>query len=443
MPAKKEWILGAGCGTLIAVAVFALFYRTAMNETGDLIFHARMADTLGMLRVVSVKEYIETVEFSHLLGYPAWHILCKILKEILEHLLRPATEEAVGQILAVAAALANTIFLMVTYGLYIGIFRRFFTGKRKNLLAVAAACAMIFSGPLYCRLVNPNYYLCQNPVAIWHNPTYLAVEPLALVCFFYYANMAEKETCGAKDFVIFGGLLLLSGFFKPSFYQMFIPGLVIFCVVETLSSKWERFRFSFYTALSVIPAGLYALVQMRILSSADAQIDEANGIAVGLFRVIGYYSPHPVLSILLGLGFPLVMVFLCRRELLKNKMLLLAVNAVLSGLLQFSLLYKQVNTYAADFSWGYSLSLVLMFTVCLILLNWRFHGNPHAPRAEAPKPVPSLSGEGHIRTDPNARGKSGLIGSWAALGVFALHVGFGLLYYKEVLLHMNLYGPLW
>ena len=49
----------------------------------------------------------------------------------------------------------------------------------------------------------------------------------------------------------------------------------------------------------------------------------------------------------------------CRKELLKNKMLLLAGCAVLSGFLQYALLYKEVNTYAGDFGWG-----------CLLLRGW-------------------------------------------------------------------------
>ena len=107
------------------------------------------------------------------------------------------------------------------------------------------------------------------------------------------------------------------------------------------------------------------------------------------------------------------MIVICRRELLKNKMLMLAVCAVLSGFSQYALLYKQVNTYAGDFGWGYSLSLVLIFTVGLILLNnlWQ------------------------------TRERKGSL--YAALGVFALHVLFGLLYYKEILVNLNLYGPLW
>lgn len=415
MTKTRERILYGAGGVLIAALSFALFYRTAMADVGDLIFHARTADSLGLLRSISVGEYIATVEFSHILGYPGWHFVCKGIAEALTGLLHPGTEESLHQILAVSASAANTLFLMITYGFYIAIFRRFFMGKEqdKNLLAGAAACAMIFAGPLYCKLVNDSYYLGQDSVAIWHNPTYLAVEPLALICFFLYLKMAEEETRDWRQFALFGSLLLLSGLFKPSFYQMFIPGLVIFCVVNTLYTRFRAFRFSLYTAFSVIPSGLFALVQMNILSDADAKIDEANGIAVGLFEVIGYYSPHPWLSTVLVLAFPLVMAVLCRKELLKNKMLLLSICSVASGFLQYALLYKEVNTYAGDFGWGYSLSLVLVFTACLIQLNRCFH----------------------------TWKKRGAL--YGALAVFGLHVFFGLLYYKEVALHLNLYGPLW
>ena len=129
--------------------------------------------------------------------------------------------------------------------------------------------------------------------------------------------------------------------------------------------------------------------------------------------MIGYYSPHPWLSTVLVLAFPLVMAVLCRKELLKNKMLLLSICSVASGFLQYALLYKEVNTYAGDFGWGYSLSLVLIFTACLIQLNRCFH----------------------------TWKKRGAL--YGALAVFGLHVFFGLLYYKEVALHLNLYGPLW
>ena len=413
MTKTRERILYLACGMVIAAASFALFYRTAITATGDLIFHARTANTLGLLRSMPLSEYIETVEFSHILGYPAWHFVCKVITEILGLFLPTGTEEGLNLVLSVAASATNTFFLLITFGLYIVIFRHFFRGKNRGWLAAAAACAMIFAGPLYCKLINPLYYWGQDSVAIWHNPTYLAVEPLALICFFLYWKMVQDGRMEWKRFALFGFLMLLSGLFKPSFYQMFIPALVIFCVADTLYTRFERFRFSLCTAVSVVPAGLLALAQMNILSSADAQINEANGIAVGLFEVLGYYSPHPLLSTVLTLGFPLVMIVICRRELLKNKMLMLAVCAVLSGFSQYALLYKQVNTYAGDFGWGYSLSLVLIFTVGLILLNnlWQ------------------------------TRERKGSL--YAALGVFALHVLFGLLYYKEILVNLNLYGPLW
>lgn len=414
MKKTREWTAYIAGGIVIAAACFLLFYRTALSATGDLFFHARTADTLGLLRSISVREYISTVEFSHILGYPAWHVVCKCMAELLGFMLRPDTEAAYRHVLALAASFANTFFLMITYGLYIAIFRRFFTGAQKNRTAVVAACAMIFAGPLYCRMINPNYYWGQDSVAIWHNPTYLAVEPLALLCFFLYYKMAEEEMTDWRYFVLFGTMLLVSGLFKPSFYQMFIPALVIFCVANTLYTRWKQFRFSLYTAISVIPAGLFALLQMNILSEADAQISEANGIGVELFRVLGHFTPHPVLSTVLTLGFPLIMIVICRKDLFRSKLLLLAVSAVLSGFLQYALLYKEVNTYAGDFGWGYSLSLVLLFTTSLILLNRRWH---------------------------DRRQRRGSL--YLALTVFGFHVLFGLLYFKEVLLHMNLYGPLW
>lgn len=132
MTKTREWILYAGCGLLIAALSFALFYRTAMADVGDLIFHARTADSLGLLRSISVGEYISTVEFSHILGYPAWHFVCKVMIELLSAVAHPETEEAVRQILAIAASMANTFFLLITYGLYIAVFRHFFQGTHKN-----------------------------------------------------------------------------------------------------------------------------------------------------------------------------------------------------------------------------------------------------------------------------------------------------------------------
>ena len=271
---------------------------------------------------------------------------------------------------------------------------------------------MTFAGPLYIPAINNTYDLGQLLVTAWYNPTTIAVKPLALICFWLYIDLVEKhinnEKTYSKKFVLLSGILLLSVLVKPTFFQIFVPSLFLFCLIDILVSKGKSFWFCFKTGLTVIPSCMLAIVQLWIsfYSASD------NGIMIGWLTGWHEFSNHIVGSILVSILFPLVILFFYRKELFANKMILFVLICFGTGIIQYALLYEKAKLGHGNFSWGAHLGVFLLFLVSCVLMENRFHNNKHTPAF------------------------------WISVISLGLHVLFGIIYFVNMALNQMLWGPL-
>lgn len=391
------------------IGTFFAFYNMAQFKEGDLSLHYQFAIDLLKLKDETIINFSRTVELSHILSYPIWHILFLLIQSLLQ----PAA--GIFQYLGLSyyesiSAIGTSMFILLTFNIYIKIFTTYLVGNNR-LRGVLFSMLLLFTGPWYFPFINDKYALGQGIVTPWHNPTTLAVQPIAILCFFLFIKLYEHRQAKKKEnrgFFLFSFLLLISAFFKPSFYQMFVPALVLFCIIEFLIKR-DNFWFCFKTALAVIPVCVLALVQMFIsLGSTN------NGISFGVFTVLKVFTNHPVASIFISLIFPFCILGIACKNGMIDKKLRLSACCLVSGLGQFSLLYLQQGTMAGDFAWGFYLSLQMLFICSLIYFY-------NICRIKSYKKVKYLG--------------------WA---IYFPHVMFGFVYFLN-LLHMgyNYLGPLY
>lgn len=254
----------------------------------------------------------------------------------------------------------------------------------KYHIAVYAVVAigLLMAGPFYVKAINQAYYLGQLTSTPWHNPTTIAAKPFAIGTFWCYAKSLEADK---KDAVMlirqkrikketmyliwFSLVLAVSAFAKPSFYQMFLPGLFLFCVTDVIRTRFRSFWFCVKTGIAILPTCAIASYQYR------RTISSMNHMYLKWGEIWGELTKSIPLSILTSVIFPLFMLIVSYKQLLMERKVQLAVFAFCSGVLQFAAFSFEIN-WGCDFAWGAYQGTSLLFLVSaeLLLKCWREKG---------------------------------------------------------------------
>lgn len=353
---------------LYTVLMFLWHIRYGMNLDFDA--HAEVA-----LKMHSPDELTE--DYRHILAYPLWHILFRVIYAVLGAWDKfiPIQMDKMVLVMAIEESLIHTVTLVLLL-FYLWRNDRM---KYKPIVYIAVAAGLLFAGPLYIPGGNRVYYLGQLTANPWHNPTVIMAKPFAIGVFYYYiraCNANEKEEVWERKRVhirrsdiylaVFACLLAISAFAKPSFYQMFVPGLFLFCVLEVIRTRFRSFWFCFKTGVAIIPTCIIALVQYRV------SLSETNRMFVKWGDIWGGITDSILLSIFLSIVFPLFMLVISYKQILTNRKLQLAALAFVSGVFQFALFSFEIN-WGCDFAWGAYLGTLLLFVAAVELLLEQWH----------------------------------------------------------------------
>jgi hypothetical protein len=321
-------------------------------------------------------------------AYPVWHFLVRAVNLVL-----PLGREWAG---ALVTACFMGVTAAVLYRILWGQLGESLGWKQMVLLDLG----LLFLTALYMPWFNPQVYLGQSSPTIWHNPTNMAVKPVALLAFWGFVRCYERyQKISWKALGGLSVLLLLSCFIKPSFIQGFLPAVVVFLFLELLCTRGDSFFFSLKMALAFVPSGLYFLFQFFSVFGQEA----GRGIGIAPFAVMLLDTSHPLISMVQAAAFPLFVLWvLGGKQIWKDKPLLFSVIFYLVSLLEFILLIEVTEPASGNFEWAYQLALFTLFIVTAV----RFY---------------QRTGKG--------RGVR-LLGN----GLLLYHVGSGIYYYLSLLL---------
>lgn len=373
---KKQRLNNCIVITTLGVIFFVFYYFFAKYGIGyhDFRAHAVFANELTRLGSQSIQSFIETTNNSHILAYPGWHICFLAVAYVLSFI-----NSMIGglisdlNIYAVAVALVNTFFLICTFFIVREIFMHKVSLKSYRK-ATTFSIMMLFVGPLYVPGLFEGYYLGPRTGNIWHNPTYLIIKPMAVLIFFLYADIFEEHAENNKrkenKKLILGGVLLcVSAILKPSFFQMFLPALFVFCLFELIQKKGKNFWFLVKIGFSVVPVTIIAICQIIILGGSSGG---GSGISIGFLRVWGARTSYWYIALILSLAFPIYILIMNRKKMLTHYWGKLGIVSLISGMFQYMFLYVTKAPEAGDFGWGFALSIFLIFVVSVICLEkWR------------------------------------------------------------------------
>jgi hypothetical protein len=239
--------------------------------------------------------------------------------------------------------------------------------------ASLAALGLLFVMPLFNWWKFPKVYLGQISPNVWHNPTAIAVLPLAMLLFAAASKMTitdrPRRLAGA------GALTLLNGLTKPNYLLALLPCWLALLVDRAArlpragQTRWRRT--AIVVAAVVAPAaGLLAWQAWRFGAGG-------GGVEIAPLAVWRLYSPNIPASILLSLAFPLGVLVLHWKIAHRQAPLVLAWSVLLVAVVQMALLAERGPRWThANFFWGSYTANYLLFLESAVLLA----GTPRSAR---------------------------------------------------------------
>lgn len=266
----------------------------------------------------------------------------------------------------------------------------------------------------------------MNPI---HNPTHMTVRPFALLCFCLVCDIWGKQKQEGyrgiffrverglrKYYIYLAVLLFLSSMAKPVFAEMFIPAVGLLMLAEWLGRLRKKdgsakvyFRQCLTMLLCAAPSLAYILLQfLAYFFWGGSYGADGSFMITKWLEVWSMYSENIILSVGLGMAFPLFLVLTDGRFFLREDMGRLALAGYGAGFLEAACLGEGGGKLShGDFIWPMMCGMLLMWMTAVLRL---------------------LVLE---QTQTDTRGKRLLTD--LAWGIFCLHVLCGLLYLKEMI----------
>lgn len=376
MPQKREQ---HGYAAIFAVILAFLTYMVSMEELQN-----NLSDYAG-----HVFTYIPLLKGTR--GVGGW----MAVPYFMWHLLVIALETWTPVPLEAASALISSFFAVFSFYVLYWMFHCVMQKKgwkMHGLYAGFLSFGLSVVQPLYMYWFDTSgHYLGQFSINPMHNPTHMCVKPFSLLCLCIVYDILEKYhneehtgtfidmTCGYKKaYVSLAVILLLSCMAKPTFAEMFIPtvGLILLwnwlkLVIKKDALAGEYFQKCLKMLLVSVPALIYILIQFLayFIFGGSYGGDGGGLIFTKWMQVWKMYSENVTASIVLGMGFPLLMLVFNGRYFVKDTMGRLALIGYVVGLLECAFLGESGGKVThGDFLWPMMSGMTLFWVVASLRL---------------------------------------------------------------------------
>lgn len=294
---------------------------------------------------------------SEYISYPIWHIVFKIIYKIFNFDIKFSASGATALLNCFAG---GGILYAWDY-----LSAKPTASKTKMFWTIC----ILLMGPLYAPGFNADYYLGQGSGNVWHNPTHIAVKGFAILCFVWIVRLVNDEIEHKRwEYVLLSVLLLLSVLAKPSFLQAMIPGLGLYFIIELLRDGLKKHIVPFfYIAITFVPSVIILIMQFVINFYTDSSIHKTSGIGIAYGAVLLKWTDNLFYSCLLALAFPLFVLLMYAKRLLKDTSVKIAMCYGLCAWLQAAFLYeKGERMLDGNWTWGWNLSLLIIWMLFVI-----------------------------------------------------------------------------
>ena len=280
----------------------------------------------------------------------------------------------------------------------------------------------------------------------FHNATYMAARPFAILAFLWYVKLLPVYERGPrrreslpkggenagdsgpflKDYVLFSVFLLAATMTKPSFTLVLVSAAGLLMLYRLFRSRFRNFVPTVQLGLCFIPTFIDLLYQYRGVFVPEDGGEGGVGFCLG--EVWAAYCDSIPLAVCLAVGFPLVVLALNWRQWKKDTLFRFSWLLYLVGFAEAFLLYeKGFRKWDFNFSWGYMCGIFFCHFGSLALLlqvTARRLGRRRDGYVEEAGEKPGAGG------DSEGRSSALIILQW---GAYLWHVLCGIAYFGAIM----------
>lgn len=369
MDKAKESNIKYACSAFLAVVVFVITYKYVLvrvntDEINDLREHMWTARDIYLDRFWDI--WLQR-------PYLFWHLCVKGLIKFMKF---PVTE---------AAACVSAFFAAACYYVVFFMTERFVSrkaGRGTGMLSAGIACCLSFVMPFYIYWFNSYHYEGQYTINPIFNPTHMAVKPIGLLAFMFAVDLIRRYLgkecifCRGKWtqkylFVIFGGMLLLSTFTKPTFMYMLLPAGLIYLLLDLCISLWKKdgtwkkvWAFLWRIAVACIPSVIYLFIEYAAFYFWGGTNEDAKVVISPFLHVWHQFTSDVPKSILMAMAFPFWMVVTNFKYFVKSVEGRLSLIGYAVGTLEFAFFMETgFKMTHCNFSWPMMSGMLLLWVV--------------------------------------------------------------------------------
>lgn len=230
-------------------------------------------------------------------------------------------------------------------------------------MTLLCATVLNFVMAFYVKAVNARHYIGYQNATIWHNSTYICMKVVTVFVLWYFLKLMNtyKTKLSVKQWIVFTALIALSTGVKPSFLMVFAPVMAIMLLADWI--KGTKFSKVFLFGLTVIPSLLIILWQNVVLFGADT----GNSFIIKPFYTLAQRSDNPKIALLFSVLFPAIVGIFHIKDVWKDKLYLGSLLVWGFGFMEVFLFVESgTRSKDANFMWGYSISLFVLFAISLV-----------------------------------------------------------------------------
>ncbi len=207
----------------------------------------------------------------------------------------------------------------------------------------------------------------------WHNATYIATRPFAIVAFFSFIELLKtyEKKIEIKDAIVFSVSLFLTTITKPSFTFVLVSSAGLVMAFRLIRSKFKNIKNSLLAACCFVPTFVALLFQFSNVfgSRGIAAQNGEHGIGFTFFAVWRNYTPHIIEAIIYANAFALVGILIFIKDIKKDVMYRFTLFTFLVSVLEAGLLCEKGYRFKDfNFSWGYMHGIFFFEMVTAIML---------------------------------------------------------------------------
>lgn len=270
-----------------------------------------------------------------------------------------------GFSVAQASAITCALFNALTAAIVLAFTYRLIDQNVSLLVPLTVSAVTLIVTALWLPVFNFEIYLGQGSPTIWHNPTYYAIKPFALMTVGLYINLDRDSFENTRKWVVFSVLILVGVVMKPVFFQCFFPAVVVVFLLRTFVGS----KLSARALVAFIPSiALGCIIAFVLFVKQGGGAEGGGGIALSFFGGWSAYSPNAFVSTILLLAFPLFAMAVNRKEYLsiRGSKFIVFVTLVVAWLEYMLIVETGDRASHGNFGWAICLAAFIAWVYGMI-----------------------------------------------------------------------------